>query len=135
MAVRRERLQRLAVRHGEDPDAVVGAILGNVGPAGCAGKGSAITRARWYYDNPERQAEAFKGRRGKMPKKPFDAQGNALPPQDPVHLGLRRPSSQLARAWQATHASVMSKRGNVDADGSSRWLPALVHRGNVDAVG
>ena len=55
-----------------------------------------------------------------MPTKPFDAQGNALPRQEPVRLGLRRPSSRRARAWQAVHASVMKLTD------LRSWLPALV---------
>ena len=101
---------------------MVRGMFGNVGPAGRAGVGSAFNRARWYYENPDRQAEAFKGnsRKPKMPTKPFDAQGNALPRPEPERLGLRRPSSRLARAWQAAHASVMSLTD------VRPWLPALV---------
>ena len=122
MEERSDRLRRLAVRHAEDPDAVAAGIFGNVGPASRAGLGSLFNRARWYYDNPDEQAEAFKDHRkpAKLPTKPFDARGNALPRQEPRRLGLRRPASRLARAWQAAHASAMSC-GDVRP-----WLPALV---------
>ena len=125
MEDRADRLRRLAVRHGENPDAAVGAILGNGGPASGEGLGSLFHRARWYYDNPDKQAEAFKGKKtsrqsSQMPTKPFDAHGSFVPRKEAVHLGLRRPVSRLARAWQATHAAVMSRRD------AREWTPALV---------
>ena len=124
MEERRTRLRRLAVRHGEDPDAVVAGIFGTFDAHDRAGLGSLFTRARWYYDNPEEQKEAFsrydKNLKRKYPTTPFDAEGKPKPRRDPVHLGLRRPESRLAKAWQATHANVM-RSCNVRL-----WMPALV---------
>ena len=61
LAVRVERVKQLAVRHGEDPEAVARGLFGN--PTDVPGAGSLDSRARWFYHNPERQAEAFIGKK------------------------------------------------------------------------
>ena len=114
VSVRRDQMKRLAVRFGEDPDAVAQGIFGNPDSAN-ARPGSLDIRARWHYDNVEDE-----GKPKLMPKKPFDAEGRPLPWKPMRHsLGLRKPLSRLARAWQAAHKSLMKQKQ------VTPWLPAL----------